>query len=105
MSSTTTITSAPPPTVDDELDSTIILAIVIGSTGFVLMMLGAVYYLTRLGDVPSRKRAVANAPPAMTAHQEEKDLEHGGYVLGCGQRGVWQSCFYVSPCRLTILSF
>ena len=94
--SSTTISSQPPPTVDDELDSTIILAIVIGSTGFVLMMLGAVYYLTRLGDVPSRKRAVANSPPAPTANQkddeEKKDLEKGGYarlggqsLLGCDQ--------------------
>lgn len=43
----------------DELDSVFLIAIVIGSTGLVLMALGGVYYLTRLGDVPSRK-AVAN---------------------------------------------
>lgn len=45
---------------DGGLDSTIMVAIVIGATGLVLMVLGGVYYLTRLGDVPSRK-AVANA--------------------------------------------
>jgi len=41
--------------VDDELEPTILVAIVVGSTGFVLMVLGAIYYLTRWGDVPSRK--------------------------------------------------
>jgi hypothetical protein len=43
----------------DELESVFLIAIVIGSTGLVLMTLGGVYYLTRLGDIPSRK-AVAN---------------------------------------------
>jgi hypothetical protein len=43
----------------NELDSVFLISIVIGSTGLVLMVLGGVYYLTRLGDIPSRK-AVAN---------------------------------------------
>ncbi|CAB9518083.1 expressed unknown protein [Seminavis robusta] len=57
---------------DDELESTFLIAIVIGSTGFVLMVLGGVYYLTRLGDVPSRK-AVAAAEEAEGQQQASKD--------------------------------
>ena len=46
---------------DDELDSMILIAIVVGSTGLLLMILGAVYYLSRLGDLPSRKAVTAAA--------------------------------------------
>jgi hypothetical protein len=59
---------------DDNINSTIIAAIVIGSTGVVLMVLGSVYYLTRLGDVPSRK-AVGNEPEGQ---EEEEQKEFGG---------------------------
>ena len=55
----------------EELDSVFLIAIVIGSTGLVLMVLGGVYYLTRLGDIPSRK-AVANV---------DEDEEVGGGKL------------------------
>ena len=53
---------------DEEVNSTVIAAIVIGSVGVVLMAFGSLLYFTRLGDVPSR-RAVGNEP--------EKDIEKG----------------------------
>lgn len=66
------------PTSDEEtgLDSTFIIAIVIGSTGFVLMILGGVYYLSRLGDVPSRRTQTG---PAVSSH--ERKTTKDGYVL------------------------
>ena len=59
---------------DDELDSTILIAIVIGSTGFLLMVLGGAYYLSRLGDVPSRKSVANDIPPSVGARST-------GYVI------------------------
>ena len=37
-----------------------LLAIVIACTGLLLMILGAAYFLSRLGDVPSRKSVAAD---------------------------------------------
>ena len=67
---------------DDELDPTIIIAIVIGSTGFVLMMLGAVYYLTRTGDIPSRKAVACTHQQPQQQQPSTKD-ELKGYVIHC----------------------
>lgn len=52
------------PSNDNEggLESIILVAIVVGSTGLLLMILGAVYYLSRLGDVPSRKSVAGDSP-------------------------------------------
>lgn len=47
----------------NKVDSRVIAAIVIGSIGLVLMMFGSVYYLTRLGDISSR-RSIAAEPAA-----------------------------------------
>jgi hypothetical protein len=54
---------------DDNLDPVILVAIVIGSTGFLLMVLGTVFYLSRLGDVPNtlRKPVEAATPSTSTS--------------------------------------
>lgn len=57
---------------DDQLDSTVLIGIVIGSTGLLLMILGAVYYLSRLGDIP--RGAVASLSAEEVELEKEKTL-------------------------------